>query len=96
MNIKRLRAVCVKIYKTINKVNPNIMRGLLELRLTNRSVLEKIIACHIILNLLKIYYPSKEQLSIAMENIFSVKFEIAVTKLIFRSNVDLLFRLKLF
>ena len=51
--------------------------------------------CYIILNLQKILNPSKEQLSIGMENVASVRFVIAVNKLIFRFNVDILFLLKL-
>ena len=50
-------------------------------------------ACHLILNLQKIYKPSKEQLSIGMEKVASARFVIAVNKLIFRFNVDVLFLL---
>ena len=38
MNAKRIRALCTELYKTINKINPNFMRDLFKLRLTNRSV----------------------------------------------------------
>ena len=41
MNIKRLRALCVELYKTINKLNPDFMRDLFKLRFTNRPVREK-------------------------------------------------------
>ena len=41
MNVKRLRAPCIEFYKTINKLNPNLMRDLLKLRLTNRPIREK-------------------------------------------------------
>ena len=48
------------------------------------------------LNLQKIYNPSKEQLSIGMENVASARFVIAVNKFIFRFNVDMLFLSKRF
>ena len=41
MNVKRLRALCVELYKTINKLNPDFMRDLFKLRFTNRPVREK-------------------------------------------------------
>ena len=41
MNTKRLRALCVELYKTIKKLNANIMRDLFKLRFTNRPFPEK-------------------------------------------------------
>ena len=41
MNIKRLRAPCVDLYKTVNKLNPNFMKDLFKLQFTNRSFCEK-------------------------------------------------------
>ena len=43
MNVKRLGTLCVLLYKTINKLNPNpnFMRNLFKLRLINRQVREK-------------------------------------------------------
>ena len=41
MNVKRLRALCVELYKTINQLNPDFMRDLFKLRFTNRPVREK-------------------------------------------------------
>ena len=41
MNAKTLRALCVELYKTIKKLNPNFMEDLFKLRFTNRSVREK-------------------------------------------------------
>ena len=41
MNIKRLRAVCAELYKTINKLNPNFMKDLFKLQFTKRSFCEK-------------------------------------------------------
>ena len=41
MNIKRLRFLCVEIYKTINNLNPSFMKQIFELRETNRNVCEK-------------------------------------------------------
>ena len=40
MNVKRLRALCVELYKTINKLNPNF-KDLFILRFTNRPIREK-------------------------------------------------------
>ena len=31
MIVKRLRALCIELYKAINKLNPNFMRGLFKL-----------------------------------------------------------------
>ena len=39
--VKRLRALCVELYTTINKLNPNFMRDLIKLRFTTRPVREK-------------------------------------------------------
>ena len=41
MNVKRLRALCVELYKTINKLDPTFMRNLFKSRFTNRSAQEK-------------------------------------------------------
>ena len=41
MNVKRLRALTIELYKTINKINPNFMRNLFKLRFTNSPVREK-------------------------------------------------------
>ena len=38
MNVKRLRFLCVKTYKTINNLDPSFMKSIFELRETNRSV----------------------------------------------------------
>ena len=38
MNVKRLRFLCVEIYKTINNLNPSFMKQIFELRETNRNV----------------------------------------------------------
>ena len=35
------RAICVELYKTINKLNTNFMRDLFKLRFTDRTVREK-------------------------------------------------------
>ena len=35
MNVKRLRFLCVEIYKTINNLNPSFMKHIFELRETN-------------------------------------------------------------
>ena len=36
-----LNVLCVELYKTINKLNPNFMRDFFKLRFTNRTVREK-------------------------------------------------------
>ena len=41
MNVKRLRFLCVEIYKTINNLNPSFMKQIFELRETNRNVRQK-------------------------------------------------------
>ena len=41
LNVKRLRVLCVKLYKTISKPNPNFMRDIFKLRFTNNPVREK-------------------------------------------------------
>ena len=42
MNVKRLRALCVELYKTINKLNPDFMRDLFKLRFTDRPSVKNI------------------------------------------------------
>ena len=41
INVKRLRFLCVEIYKTINNLTPSFMKQIFELRETNRNVREK-------------------------------------------------------
>ena len=41
MNVKRLRFLCVEIYKTNNDLNHGFIKQIFELRETNRNVLEK-------------------------------------------------------
>ena len=41
MNVNRLRILCIKIYKTINNLNPEFMRDLFRLRETSRLIWEK-------------------------------------------------------
>ena len=41
MKVKRLRFLCVEVYKTINNLNPSFMKQIFELRETNRNVREK-------------------------------------------------------
>ena len=41
MNVKRLRFLCMEIYKTINNLNPSFMKQIFELRETNRNLREK-------------------------------------------------------
>ena len=38
MNVKRLRFLCVEIYKTINNLKPSFMKQIFELREANRNV----------------------------------------------------------
>ena len=41
MNVKRLRFLCVEIYKTINNLNPSFIKQFFELRETNKKIREK-------------------------------------------------------
>ena len=41
MNVKRLRFLCVEIYKTINNLNPSFIKQIFELRETNKKIREK-------------------------------------------------------
>ena len=41
MNVKRLRALCVELYKTMNKLNSSFKRDIFQLWLSNRPVREK-------------------------------------------------------
>ena len=41
MNVKRLRFLCVEIYKTVSNLNHHFMKQIFELRETNKSVREK-------------------------------------------------------
>ena len=41
MNVKRVRFLCVEIYKTINDLHLSFMKQISELRQTNRNVREQ-------------------------------------------------------
>ena len=41
MNVKRLRALCIEIFKTLNNLNPSFMKEIFSLRQTNKPVQEK-------------------------------------------------------
>ena len=41
MNVKRLRTLCIEIFKTLNNLNPRFMKEIFSLRQTDRSVWEK-------------------------------------------------------
>ena len=41
MNVKRLRTLCVEIFKTLNNLNPSFMKEIFVLRQMDRPVLEK-------------------------------------------------------
>ena len=47
-NVKRLRFLCVEIYKTINNLDPSFMKQIFELGETNRNVREE---CQLNLNI---------------------------------------------
>ena len=38
MNIKRLRSLCIEIYKTINDLNPSFMKNIFRIKESNRLV----------------------------------------------------------
>ena len=41
MNLRRQRTLCIKIYKTLNKLNPGYMNDIFKLRNTDRLTREK-------------------------------------------------------
>ena len=41
MNVRRLRTLCVKIYKTLNDLNPNFMNNIFKLKINGREVRDK-------------------------------------------------------
>ena len=41
MSVKRLRTLCIKVFKTLNSLNPNFMKEIFSLRQTDSLVLEK-------------------------------------------------------
>ena len=41
MSVKRLRTLCVEIFKTLNNLNPTFMKEIFSLRQTDRLVWEK-------------------------------------------------------
>ena len=41
MNVRRLRAICVEIYKTLNDLNPSFMKEIFKLKINHREVRDK-------------------------------------------------------
>ena len=41
MNVRRLRTLCVEIYKTLNDLNPGFMNNIFKLKINNREVRDK-------------------------------------------------------
>ena len=41
MNLRRIRFLCIEIYKTINSLNPDFMKNVFEMKTNNRIVPEK-------------------------------------------------------
>ena len=41
MNVRRLRTLCVEIYKTLNDLNPSFMNNIFKLKINNREVHDK-------------------------------------------------------
>ena len=41
MNVRRLRTLCVKIYKTLNDLNPSFMNIIFKLKINGRDVRDK-------------------------------------------------------
>ena len=56
MNAKRLRTLCVELYKAINNLNSNFMRNLFKLQFTSRPVREKYQMNMIIPEFNQVYY----------------------------------------
>ena len=59
MNVKRLRALCVELYKTMNKLNSSFKRDIFQLWLSNRPVREKYKKNMIILEFNLVSYEKK-------------------------------------
>ena len=41
MNVKRVRTLCVEIYKTLNDLNPSFMNKIFKLKINGREVCDK-------------------------------------------------------
>ena len=41
MNVRRLRTLCVEIYKTLNDLNPSFMNNIFKLKVSGREVPDK-------------------------------------------------------
>ena len=41
MNVRRLRTLCVEIYKTLNDLNPSFMNNIFKLKVNGREVCDK-------------------------------------------------------
>ena len=41
MNVRRLRTLCVEIYKTLNDLNPSFMNNIFRLKVNDREVRDK-------------------------------------------------------
>ena len=41
MNVRRLRTLCVKIYKTLNDLNPCFLNNIFKLKINGREVCDK-------------------------------------------------------
>ena len=41
MNVRRLRTLCIKIYKTVNDLNPSFMNNIFILKINDREVRDK-------------------------------------------------------
>lgn len=59
MNLKRLRALCIGLYRAINNLSLNFMLNLFKLRLTNRHICEKYKMNMIILEFNEVFYGKK-------------------------------------
>ena len=54
MNLARERLLCIKVYKTLNSLNPCFMQEVFKLRETNRNVRNKYKLNLLILQLIKL------------------------------------------
>ena len=59
MDVKRLRALCIELYKVINNLSPDFMRKLFKSRLTNRHDCEKYKMNMIIPDFNQVFYGKK-------------------------------------
>ena len=66
MNLRRIRFLCIEIYKTINSLNPGFMKNIFEMKTNNRIVREKYN--------LKLNIPRTNQVTFGTKSLMDLKF----------------------